>query len=367
MSQQMRAAVLRECPGELEVAELRIDAPRGREVLVRTAAAGLCHSDLHALDGKMPVAVPIVMGHESSGAVEAVGPDVRHVSPGDHVVTCLSAFCGRCDYCLTGQPYLCSADSLRRADTGAPRLSDGRGPVGQFAGLGSFAERLLVHENAVVKIGPDVPLAPAALLGCAVVTGVGAVLRTARVEPGSSVAVIGCGGIGLNVVQGAVLAGARQVIAVDIAGLKRDLATRFGATHTVDASGGDAVGQVLELSHGGVDYAFEAIGLTVTAEQAFAMVRRGGTATIVGVLPHGAAITLPGQGVLSGKRLQGSVMGSNRFPVDIPRYLEFYRQGRLKLDELVSARIRLDEINDGYRTLVKGAVARSVVVFPDVT
>ena len=361
----MRAAVLRACPGELEVAELRIDAPLGREVLVRTAAAGLCHSDLHALDGKMPVPVPVVMGHESSGVVEAVGADVQHVSPGDHVVTCLSAFCGRCDFCLTGQPYLCSADS-RRAGTAAPRLSEGGAPVGQFAGLGSFAEQLLVHENAVVKIDPDFPLAPAALLGCAVVTGVGAVLRTARVEPGSSVAVIGCGGIGLNCVQGAVLAGARQVIAVDIAGPKRDLATQFGATQTVDASSGDAVDQVLELSPGGVDYAFEAIGLTATAEQAFAMVRRGGTATIVGVLPHGAELTLPGRGVLSGKRLQGSVMGSNRFVLDIPCYVEFYRQGRLKLDELVSARIRLDEINDGYRTLLKGAVARSVVVFPDV-
>lgn len=196
-------------------------------------------------------------------------------------------------------------------------------------------------------------------------TGVGAVLRTARVEPGSSVAVIGCGGIGLNCVQGAVLAGARQVIAVDIAGAKRELATRFGATDTVDASGGDPVEHVLELSRGGVDYAFEAIGLTATAEQAFAMTRRGGTATIVGVLPHGAQVTLPGRGLLSGKRLQGSVMGSNRFAIDIPRYAEFYRQGRLKLDELVSARIRLDEINDGYRTLLKGDVARSVVVFPD--
>lgn len=361
----MRAAVLRECPGELEVAELRIGAPLGREVLVRTAAAGLCHSDLHALDGKMPVPVPIVMGHESSGVVEAVGADVQHVRPGDHVVTCLSAFCGRCDFCLTGQPYLCSADS-RRPDTAVPRLSEDRGPVGQFAGLGSFAEQLLVHENAVVKIDPDFPLAPAALLGCAVVTGVGAVLRTARVEPGSSVAVIGCGGIGLNCVQGAVLAGARQVIAVDIAGPKRELAARFGATHMVDAASGDTVERVLELSRGGVDHAFEAIGLTVTAEQAFAMVRRGGTATIVGVLPHGAEITLPGRGVLSGKRLQGSVMGSNRFAIDIPRYAEFYRQGRLKLDELVSARIRLEEINDGYRTLLKGAVARSMVVFPDV-
>lgn len=365
MTQQMRAAVLRECPGKLEVADLQVDAPRAQEVLIRTAASGLCHSDLHALDGKMTVPVPIVMGHESSGIVEAVGAEVRHIRPGDHVVTCLSAFCGRCDSCMTGQPYLCPADS-RRADGDSPRLSEHGGAVGQFAGLGSFAEVLLVHENSVVKIDPDFPLAPAALLGCAVVTGVGAVLRTAQVQPGSTVAVIGCGGIGLNCLQGAVLAGARQVIAVDVAGAKLELATRFGATHIVDASAGDAVGQVLELTRGGVDYAFEAIGLTATAEQAFAMARRGGVATVVGVLPHGSAITLPGQGLLSGKRLQGSVMGSNRFTVDIPRYAEFYRQGRLKLDELVSARIRLDEVNDGYGALLKGGVARSVVVFPDV-
>ena len=369
MSQLMRAAVLRECPGELEIADLRIDAPQDREVLVRTVAAGLCHSDLHALEGLMHPPVPIVMGHESAGIVEAVGREVRHVVPGDHVVTCLSAFCGHCDYCLTGRPYLCQAAELRRDGTQPPRLAEsssagGSGAVGQFAGLGSFAERLLVHENALVKIDSDLPLAQAALVGCGVTTGVGAVLRTARVEPGSSVAVIGCGGIGLNCVQGAVLAGAAQIIGVDIVQYKRALATQFGATHTVDASAGDPVAQVLEISGGGVDYAFEAIGLPATAQQAFGIVRRGGIATVVGVLPQGSVVSLPGPELL-GKRIQGSVMGSNRFRLDIPRYLELYRQGRLKLDELISARISLAEVNDGYRALRKGTVARSVVVFDD--
>lgn len=358
----MRAAVLRSCPGPLEIDEVTVAAPSGREVLVRTGAAGLCHSDLHALKGDMEVPVPTVMGHESAGVVEAVGPDASYVKPGDHVVACLSAFCGHCEDCLSGRPFLCQSPELRRSTDETTRLSDAGGPVGQFANLGSFAEQMLVHENALVKIDPDLPLPQAALVGCAVTTGIGAVVHTADVRPGATVAVIGCGGVGLNCVQGAVLAGALRVIAVDVLPAKLDLARRFGATDTVDASSVDAVATVVEMTAGGVEYAFEAIGLPRTAEQAFAMLRRGGVATVVGVLPRGSSVSLPAAGVL-GRRFQGSVMGSNRFRLDIPRYLGLYRQGRLNLDDLVSRRIALDDVNAGYAALGEGAVARSVVVF----
>src|SRR5579884_53562 len=327
----MRAAVLRESPGWLEIGEVEVDAPAAHEVLVRTAAAGLCHSDLHFLEGKYPAAVPVIMGHESAGVVEAVGSEVSYVSPGDHVITCLSVFCGQCEYCLSGRPFLCQASELRRGQGQNPRVSAGGQRVGQFANLGSFAEQMLVHEHAVVKIPSDVPLDRAALVGCGVTTGLGAVLNTAAVEAGSSVAVIGCGGIGLNCIQGAALAGAARIIAVDLLDTKLKMALEFGATDTVNGSDGNAVGQVAELTGGGVDYAFEAIGLARAAEQAWEMVKRGGTATVIGMIPPGELVNIPGVGFLGGKRIQGSVMGSNRFRIDMPRYLELYRQGRIKL------------------------------------
>jgi S-(hydroxymethyl)glutathione dehydrogenase / alcohol dehydrogenase len=355
----MRAAVLRSCPGDLEIEDLTLGAVGPREVLIRTAAAGLCHSDLHFMQGKHVLRPPAVMGHESAGVVEKVGDDVRYVAPGDHVITCLSMFCGTCDYCLTGRPYLCEARELRRSG----RLAKGDEKVGQFAGLGSFAEEMLVHENAVVKVTPDMPLDVAALIGCGVMTGVGAVFYTAQVAPGSTVAVIGCGGIGLNAVQGARLAGAGRIIAVDVLPAKLELARQFGATDTVDGSGGSAVEQVVELTSGGVDYAFEAIGSKATAEQALMMVRRGGTAYIIGMVPLNDTVEVPSAALLSGKRLEGCVMGSNRFRLDMPRLVDLYLQGRLLLDELVSARIGLDDINDGFKVLATGAVARNVVVF----
>jgi S-(hydroxymethyl)glutathione dehydrogenase/alcohol dehydrogenase len=359
----MRAAVLNQCPGELEIEDVDIGEPGRREVLIRTAAAGLCHSDLHFLEGKYPAPVPVVMGHESAGIVEAVGADVTYVQPGDHVITCLSVFCGECEFCLTGRMALCQSADVQRAVGEQPRLTRGGQPMNQFINLSSFAEQLLVHEHAVVKIAKDIPLESAALLGCGATTGLGAVQNTAKVHPGATVAVIGCGGIGLNCIQGAYLAGARQIIAVDMVESKLELARQFGATDTVDASKGDPVGQVMSLSGDGVDYSFEAIGLKQTAEQAFNILRRGGTGTIIGMIPFGTNIELPGFAFLMEKKLQGSTMGSNRFRVDIPRWLELYQQGRLKFDELVSRRIKLDEINEGFEELKAGEVARSVIVF----
>jgi S-(hydroxymethyl)glutathione dehydrogenase/alcohol dehydrogenase len=359
----MRAALLRQSPGWLDLADIEVDKPGPHEVLIHTAAAGLCHSDLHFIEGKYPARTPIVVGHESAGVVEAVGSEVSYVQPGDHIVTCLSVFCGQCDYCLSGRPNLCQSPETRRDPEAPPRLSEHGAALGQLGNLGSFAEEMLVHEHAVVKIRPDMPLDRAALIGCGVTTGLGAVFRTADVEPGASVAVIGCGGIGLNCLQGALLAGAVRIIAVDVLDAKLDLARRFGATDTVNASSGDPVEAVLEMTSGGVEYAFEAIGLKLAAEQAFNMLRRGGTATVIGMIPPGHNLELAGNAFLSEKRIQGSSMGSNRFRVDMPRYVELYLQGRLKLDELVSARIGLDQVNDGFRAMQRGDVARSVIIF----
>src|SRR5918992_4462932 len=359
----MRAAVLPQIPSMLEVAEIQVDRPGRREVLVRTVAAGLCHSDLHFMEGKYSHATPTIPGHEAAGVVEAVGEDVTHVAPGDHVIGCLSIFCGRCAYCLSGRPALCEREGLERGP-GQPRGLAGDGePIHQFLRLSAFAELMLVHENALVKIRPEMPLAQAALIGCAVTTGVGAVFRTAGVPAGSTMAVLGCGGVGLNCVQGGALAGASRIVAVDTVPWKLELARSFGATDVVDAAAGDAVERVRELTGGGVEFAFEAIGLKATAEQAFAMLRRGGTATLIGMIPEGERIELPGSEFLDEKRIQGSNMGSNRFRVDMPRYVDLYLSGRLKLDELVSARISLDEINDGFAAMTRGDVARSVIVF----
>jgi S-(hydroxymethyl)glutathione dehydrogenase/alcohol dehydrogenase len=360
----MRGAVLNTSPGQLEITELAVDAPAPREVLVRTAAAGLCHSDLHMIDGSLPGRLPACLGHESAGVVEAVGDQVDYVKPGDHVISCLSVFCGHCEHCLSGYPNRCQSTEMRRGPNARPRLSlpDGT-PINQAFQLSSFAELMLVHEHALVKITDDIPLDRAALIGCGVMTGVGAVFHTAQVRPGQTVAVIGCGGIGLNVVQGARLAGAGRIIAVDRVPSKLDLAREFGATDTVDASATDPVPAVTELTGGGVDHAFEAIGLKATAEAAYGMLKSGGTATVVGLLPVGATIEIPGLSLLGERKLQGSLMGSNRFRVDMPRLVDLYLQGRLELDRLISARISLDQVNEGFKAMQSGEVARSVIVF----
>ncbi len=362
----MKAAVLREPLGEMTVDDVAIDKPFGREVLITTAATGICHSDLHYAEGKFRTKMPTVLGHEAAGVVEAVGDDVTAVRPGDHVVTCLSIFCGACEYCLSGRPNLCAntggARNLRRGKQQPPRLSNDDGVIWQFQELSAFAEQMLVHENTVVKVSDDVPLDRAALVGCAVTTGLGAVFITAGVQPGTTVAVIGCGGVGLNAIQGARLAGARRIIAVDRIQAKLDLAREFGATDVVDATE-DPVSQVMDLTSGGVDYSFEAIGLAPTTAQAFAMLRTGGVATVIGMIPPGVTVELPGVDFMMEKQIRGSLMGSNRFRIDIPRYLDLYLQDRLLLDELVSARISLSEVSGGLEELHSGKVARSVVVF----
>jgi S-(hydroxymethyl)glutathione dehydrogenase/alcohol dehydrogenase len=359
----MRAAILEAAPGELVIDDVQIGTVGPHEVLVHTVAAGLCHSDLHFIQGLYPYPLPAVLGHESAGIVEAVGDEVTDFAVGDHVISCVSGFCGACRYCLSGRPFLCDKVGLGRAAGAPPRLSRNGDALFPFFDLASFAEELLVHEHFLVKIPTDMPLDKAALIGCGVTTGVGAVINTAAVRPGETVAVLGCGGIGLNAIQAAALAGAGRVIAVDRLASKLALATTFGATDTVDASQTDPVLAVQELTGGGVDHAIEAIGLKVTAEQAFAMLGKGGTATIIGMVPVGQRLEIDATQLISGKRLQGSNMGSNRFRVDMPQYVDWYLAGRLKLDELVSATMPLEKINDGFATLASGEVARQLILF----
>ena len=357
----MKAAILYEVKKPLVIEDVTIDKPRPREVLIRTAAAGVCHSDLHFIDGSFPFPLPTVPGHESAGVVEAVGSEVRMVKAGDHVITCLNAFCGHCEHCVTGHMARCVNPEVRRDPADTPRLSRTQGVLNQFANLSSFAELMLVHEHACVAVRKDMPLDRAALIGCAVVTGFGAVSHTAEVRPGETVAVIGCGGVGLSAVNGAALAGAERIIAVDRVPSKLELAREMGATDTINASNVDAVEQIREMTKGGVHYSFEAIGTKATAEQAFQMLRPGGTATIIGMVPFGLKIELHGYDFLRDRKIQGTSMGGNRFRVDMPRLLSLWKQGRLKLDHLISGRIRLDQINEGFAALKSGAPVRQLI------
>ena len=357
----MKAAVLREVNRPLQIEEVQLDKPAPREVLIRTGASGVCHSDLHFVEGKLATSMPVVLGHEASGTVEVVGDQVTYVKPGDRVITC-PVFCGHCEYCLRGHSHLCTRTDVVRAPTDPPRLRQDDTPIKQYA-HSSFAEQMLVHENAVVKIRDDVPFEQLALLGCGVTTGLGAALNTARVEPGSTVAVFGCGGVGLSCVQGAVLAGALRIIAIDTVETKLAMARDLGATDVVDASSGGVVEKVLNLTGGGVDYSFEAIGTKETAEQAFEVLGRGATATVIGSIPKGTKIELEGGSFMDERKIQGCQMGSGRFRIDMPRYVEFYLQGRLKLDEMVSQRLKLDQVNQAFEDIKQGHVARSVITF----
>ena len=360
----MKAAVLHAANQPLTIEEVELTKPQSREVLLRTAFAGLCHSDLHFIEGLYPHPTPCVLGHESAGIVEAVGDGVTYVKPGDHVITCLSVFCGTCPQCVTGHPNLCENTDVKMPPGVSRRLSwKGGELMNQFLNLSSFAEQMLVHENAMVKIDPDVPLDRAALVGCGVMTGVGAVFNAAKVEPGATVAVIGCGGVGLSAVNGAALAGAERIIAIDTVASKLEVARELGATDTLNASNADPVKAVRDMTGGGVHYSFEALGTKTTAEQAFGMLRPGGTATIIGMVPLGVKIELHGYDFLRDRKLQGTSMGGNRFRVDMPRLLSLWRQGRLKLDHLISGKLKLKQINDGFAALKSGAPVRQLIDF----
>lgn len=359
----MKAAVLRAANTPLEIEEVQISKPGPREVLVRPIAAGVCHSDVHFMDGSYPYPMPTILGHESAGIVEEVGSDVTYVKKGDRVITCLSAFCGHCEKCITGHLSLCASPEVSRKPEAAPRLSIGGETVHQFLNLSSFAELMLIHEHALAKVREDMPMDRAALIGCSTTTGVGAVFHTAKVQPGSKVAVIGCGGVGLAAINGAAIAGASQIIAIDMVDSKLELAKAVGATHTINASSGNAVGEVMELTKGGCHYTFEAIGLKATAEQAFQMLQSGGVATVIGMIPVGTMIEIHGVELLSEKKIQGSNMGSNRFRVDMPRFVDFYLDGKLHLDQMISKHIKLADVNEALDALKTGQEARHIIMF----
>ncbi len=359
----MQAGVFRGANQPLKIESVDVAEPIDREVLVRTAFSGVCHSDLHYIDRPAAGAGQVgVLGHEASGIVEAIGPNVTEFQPGDHVIACLSFFCGKCEYCLVGRTNLCSAKPARPASA-PPRLSIDGSPLVQFAGIGAYAEEMLVHENALVKIVPEMPLDRAALLSCGVMTGVGAALNRAKVAPASTVAVFGVGGIGMSVVQGARIAGARRIIAVDLLDYKLERAKEFGATDGVNASQVDAVEAVRELTQGGVDYAFEAIGLSRTAAQAFEVLKDGGQAVMLGVAEPGATVTVPAAALRREKVLTGSSMGSNHFKIDMPRLIDLYFQGKLMLDEMITNRFPLSDVNQAFDAMRGGEVMRSILTF----
>src|SRR5262245_5030782 len=364
---KIQAAVFYEPGVPFAVETLNLEPPQPGEVLVKVAAAGVCHSDWHLMTGATQHATPVVPGHEGAGVVEAVGPGVTRVKPGDHVALNWAPNCGGCFYCLNDRPSLCAAyvGPLWNGTLmdGSTRLSrDGR-PVYHWSGLSCFAERAVVPQESCVPLSKEVPLPVAALIGCAVTTGVGAVLNTARVRPGSSVAVFGAGGVGLSVILGARLAGAVRIIAVDRTEAKLEIARSFGATDAL-LGGPDAAGAVRGFTEGrGADYVFEAVGIPALQEQAFDAVRPGGTLVLAGIAPMGSSTNLPGA-VLTRqeKTVMGCYYGSANTARDFPRYAKLYLRGKLDLGRLVSRTYPLEQINEAYADMLAGATARGVIV-----
>jgi len=362
----MKAAVLHEVNQPLVIEDVSVPNPGPREVLIRTRVAGLCHSDLHFMEGLYPHPLPAVLGHESAGVVEKVGSDVTYVKPGDHVVTCLSVFCGTCDNCTTGRTVLCTDTTVKMLPGASNRLSWARSEkLNQFLNLSSFAEQMLVHENAIVKIRKDMPLELAALIGCGVITGYGAVVNTAKVTAGETVAVIGCGGVGDAAVLGARLAGAKTIIAVDVDDRKLEWARGFGATHVINSRNADPVAGIQELTGGnGADVVIEALGRPETYKQAFYARDLAGTVVLVGVPTPEMKLELPLLDVFGrGGALKSSWYGDCLPSRDFPMLVDLHLQGRLPLDKFVSETIGLGGVEEAFHRMERGEVLRSVVVF----
>jgi alcohol dehydrogenase len=352
----------------LSVESVELDAPGHGEVLVKIAAAGLCHSDLSVINGDRPRPMPMVLGHEAAGVVEELGPGVEDLKKGDHVVLIFVPSCGHCLPCAEGRPALCepgaAANTAGTLLSGARRLHRNGSPLQHHLGCSAFAEYATVSRNSLIKIDPELPLDEAALFGCAVLTGVGAVLNTARVTPGSTVAVVGLGGVGLSSVLGAVLAGARQVVAVDLFADKLELAKKLGATDVFNASNPDCVEQVRAATNGGVEFAFELAGSVKAMELAYKITRRGGTTVTAGLPPAAHTIPIPQVNLVAEERtVKGSYIGTCVPMRDLPRYVSLYRQGRLPVDRLMTGRLKLTEINAAFDRLREGKAVRQVIVF----
>lgn len=359
----MKAALVREFGGGFVTEDIALAAPIGREVLIDVKASGLCHTDLTMSRNNLGFEPPMLLGHEAAGVVVAVGPGVTELAVGDHVVGCLVQSCGSCEACLTGRTFQCEhPEKTLRAAGEAPRVTAGGEAVAQAFGLGGFAQQALIHENQLVKVDERIPFAQAALLGCGVVTGAGAVINTANTQAGDSVVIIGVGGVGLNAINGALIAGATKIIAVDIADDKLEKAKKFGATHTINSSKVDPVAAVLEITGAGADSAFDFVGVPAVTQQGLDMVRPGGGLYCIGILDPAATIPLLTVGLIGAqKRIQGVYMGSTTPKHDIPLYADLYLQGRFNLDDLMSKEIALDEINEGYESLRDSSITRVVI------
>ncbi len=362
------AAVLNEVGKPLEIDELEMQPLQASDVLVRIRASGLCHTDLEVIQGSLAYPMPIVLGHEGAGVVEDVGSGVTRVQPGDHVILSWNPHCGHCFYCERDMPILC--EPFRRYQPqghlldGTSRMQRNGAKVHHYSVTSTHAEYSVVPESGAIPISKEVPFDRACIIGCGVMTGVGGAIRKAHVEPGSSVAVIGCGAVGLNALQGAKLAGAAKIVAVDLGADKLQTAQQFGATHSVDAKGGDAVSAVLELTHGrGADYVLEAAGHANVFRMAVEMVRPGGSVVWLGKVNADTEVSFRWGSLMGERRMVRSSYGNGRPVRDFPWLVDEYLAGRLKLDELITRRIRLDEINDGFDMLARGEGIRTVIMF----
>ncbi len=365
----MKAAVLHETGAPLRLEDLELEPPREHEVAVRVVASGVCHSDLSIANGTLRSPLPVVLGHELGGVVETIGPGVEGLAPGDHVIAALTPSCGSCATCRDGSPNLCvqSVKPLNQSTMpdGSTRLRSGERPVHQLCAVASFAEYSVIPAGAAIAVPKDVPLETVCLIGCGVTTGLGAVLNTAQVREGSTVAVIGCGGVGLSIVQGARISRAETIIAIEPVAEKRELALSLGATHAVDPGHEDVVKAVRGITGLGVHYAFEALGRVDTIQQAWSLLRPGGRAVVVG-MPHlKEKLTLRMSGFFSERGIIGSVYGSSAPKRDIPRFVEMYRKGELELEAMITSRITLGDVNDALDALARGEGARTVIRIAD--
>ncbi|MFP8879693.1 MAG: Zn-dependent alcohol dehydrogenase [Myxococcota bacterium] len=363
----MKAAVLEAIDQPLVVQEIDIEPPKTGEVGLKIVASGICRSDYSNANGTLRTPLPVVLGHEAAGIVESVGPGVDLVSIGDHVVAALTPDCGICPMCAEGKPYLCfqMGHTMSRSTLldGTTRLRRGEEVIHQICGVASFAERAVIPAGAAIPISRDARLESVCLIGCGVTTGLGAALNTAGVEPESSAAVIGCGGVGLSIIQGCRLAGASTIVAIDPAAEKRELAISVGATHTIDPSTEDVAKSIRKIARFGVHYAFEAIGRVDTIEQAWRIIRPTGQAVVVGMPSATESVSIRVGGFFQQKRITGSVYGSSNPKTDIPHYVDLYQRGELQLDAMITQRISLEQINDAFDEMGRGEGARSVVVF----
>jgi len=362
----MKAAVLYEIDTPLKLEDVTLDDPQENEILVKLEATGVCHSDLHYMKGDIPLPVPFVPGHEGAGIVEKVGPCVTTVKPGDHVILMVAISCGKCSYCLSGRPTLCVENlpiqMMATLPGGGVRLHKGEQAINHLFGLACFAEKVVVHKRSAVKIREDAPMDVVCLLGCAAGTGIGAVINATKAKPGESIAIFGCGGVGMSAVIGAKLVGAK-VIAIDTLDSKLKKAKELGADYVINASQDDPQVKITEILGGGADYAIECIGKVDVIAQALNCIRSGGLLIIAGMPPLVDMLTIPPFQFLMGKTITGSIQGDIVAPVDIPRYVNLFMEGKLPIDKLITRTYKLEQINEAFEALKKGEVIRSVIKY----